>query len=154
MEVDIRIYLQKLKDFFKTDKEAFTDMFGHGEVDMEEFYKMVTDKATINLKKKGDPILSTNEMLEIITDLALKDISKEVNIKEFAEDISERTRYEVLIFPDEKETSIKIVSICNSETQNIEDIKEYVYKKYEGYKDGNGPFNTIKDRIDNSKNEK
>ena len=83
MEVDIRIYLQKLKDFFKTDKEAFTDMFGHGEVDMEEFYKMVTDKATINLKKKGDPTLSTNEMLEIITDLALKDISKEVNIKEF-----------------------------------------------------------------------
>jgi len=75
-------------------------------------------------------------------------------LKQFAEDISERTIYEVLIFPDEKETSIKIVSICNSETQNIEDIKEYVYKKYEGYKDGNGPFNTIKDRIDNSKNEK
>ena len=38
-------------------------MFGHGEIDMEEFYKMVADKATINIKKNGDPILSTTEML-------------------------------------------------------------------------------------------
>jgi hypothetical protein len=83
MEVDIHIYLQKLKDFFATDKEAFRDMFGHGEIDMEEFYKMVADKATINIKKNGDPILSTTEMLEIVTDLALKDIAKEINVKEF-----------------------------------------------------------------------
>lgn len=85
MDVDIRIYLQRLKDFFKNDKEAFRDMFGHGEVDMEEFYKMVADKATINVEKNGDPMLSTTEMLEIVTDLALKDISEEINIKKFIE---------------------------------------------------------------------
>ena len=83
MEVDIHIYLQKLKDFFKTDKEAFRDMFGSGDVDMEDFYKMVADKATINIKKNGDPTLSTNEMLEIVTDLALKDIAKEIDVKKF-----------------------------------------------------------------------
>ena len=83
MDVDIQIYLQKLKDFFNTDKEAFRDMFGHGKIDMEEFYKMVADKATINVKKNGDPMLSSTEMLEIVTDLAIQDISKELNVEEF-----------------------------------------------------------------------
>ena len=83
MDVDLHIYLQKLKDFFETDKEAFRDMFGQGEVDMKEFYKMVTDKATINLKKNGEPMLSSTEMLEIITDLALKDIREEIELDNF-----------------------------------------------------------------------
>ena len=83
MELDVQLYVKKLKDFFNSDEEARRDMFGHGEVDMDEFYKMVADKATINIKKNGDPILSTTEMLEIVTDLALKDIAKEINVKEF-----------------------------------------------------------------------
>ena len=83
MDVDIRIYLQKLKDFFNTDKEAFRDMFGHGKIDMEEFYRMVADKAPINIKKNGDPMLSSTEMLEIVTDLVIQDISKEIKVEEF-----------------------------------------------------------------------
>ena len=83
MDVDLQIYLQKLKDFFNTDKEAFRDMFGHGKIDMDRFYKMVANKATINIKKNGDPMLSSVEILEIVTDLAFKDIAKEVNIEKF-----------------------------------------------------------------------
>ena len=85
MEVDIQIYVKRLKDFFDTDEEARRDMFGMGNIDMDEFYKMVADKATINVEKNGDPMLSTTEMLEIVTDLALKDISEEINIKKFIE---------------------------------------------------------------------
>ncbi len=83
MEVDIQIYLQKLKEFFKTDKEAFRDMFGYGKIDIDEFYKMVAKKATINFKKNGDPMLSSTEMLEIVTDLAIQDITQEINVGEF-----------------------------------------------------------------------
>ena len=83
MEVDIQIYVKRLKDFFDADEEARRDMFGNGHVDMDEFYRMVAEKATINAKKNGDPMLSSTEMLEIVTDLALKDIEKEINVKEF-----------------------------------------------------------------------
>ena len=83
MDVDIKIYLKKLKDFFNNDEEARLDMFGHSEVDMDEFYTMVTQKAILNRKNNGDPILSPNEMLEIVTDLALKDIESEIEIKHF-----------------------------------------------------------------------
>jgi len=58
-------------------------MFGHTQVDMEEFFKMVAEQATINNEKNGDPMLSGTEMLEIVTDLALKDVEKELDIKQF-----------------------------------------------------------------------
>ncbi len=32
MEVDIQIYVKRLKDFFDTDEEARRDMFGNGQV--------------------------------------------------------------------------------------------------------------------------
>jgi hypothetical protein len=83
MDIDIEIYLKKLKDFFSRDEEARKDMFGHSEIDMDEFYMRVAEKAEINNKKKGDPILSPSEMLEIITDLALRDISAEIEVEHF-----------------------------------------------------------------------
>jgi len=83
MDVDIEIYLKKLKDFFNNDKEARIDMFGQSEIDMDKFYLMVADKATINNKKNGHPILSPTEMLEIVTDLALSDIEGEIEVKNF-----------------------------------------------------------------------
>jgi len=81
MDVNIHIYLKKLKDFFNSDKEAYNDIFGKEKVDMDEFYKMVAEKATINIKKNGDHILSGNEMLAIIADLAFKEISKEMQLE-------------------------------------------------------------------------
>mgnify|MGYP003114587899 CR=1 FL=1 len=83
MDVNIHIYLKKLKDFFNNDKEAYNDMFGVEKVDMVEFYKMVTKKATSNVKKNGDPMLSGEEMLEIITNLAFKEIKEEIEIQNF-----------------------------------------------------------------------
>ena len=83
MEVNIHIYLKKLRDFFENDKEAREDMCGHTQVDMEEVFKMVAEQATINNEKNGDPMLSGTEMLEIVTDLALKDVEKELDIKQF-----------------------------------------------------------------------
>jgi len=83
MEVDIQIYLKRLKDFFESDEEARRDMFGNSTIDMKLFYKMVADKATINAKKNGDPMLSGDEMLEIVTDLAFNEIQEELNIVDY-----------------------------------------------------------------------
>ena len=76
MDVDIQLYLKRIKDFFDGDLEARRDMFGQQEIDMNEFYVMVTKKATINSKKNGDPMLSGDEMLEIVADLALRGITE------------------------------------------------------------------------------
>ena len=83
MNIDIEIYLKRLKDFFKSDKEARMDMFGNSEIDMDAFYLMVAERATINSKKPGDPVLSPTQMMEIVTDLAFRDIEKEVEINQY-----------------------------------------------------------------------
>ena len=85
MDVDIRIYVQRLKDFFDNDEDARRDMFGAKQLDLDKFYLMVTKKATSNFKEKGDPILSSMELLEIVADIAMEDAAKELNIQELIE---------------------------------------------------------------------
>jgi len=83
MNIDVEIYLKKLKHFFNSDEEARRDMFGYSEIDMDKFYLMVAEKATFNSKKNGDPMLSGTELLEIVTDLAFTDIRNEIETQYF-----------------------------------------------------------------------
>ncbi len=53
------------------------------------------------------------------------------DVEKFALDISDKSGYEVLIFPEEDKTEIEIVSVCNSNFVEVEEIKNYIYKKYE-----------------------
>tara|TARA_R110002020_G_scaffold345305_1_gene559315 strand:+ start:326 stop:670 length:345 start_codon:yes stop_codon:yes gene_type:complete len=75
-------------------------------------------------------------------------------LKEFALDISERTNYEVLMFPDEEQTTVKIVSVCKADKIDLKDIKDYIYKKYEQTNLEDTPFSRIKDIIEKRNEEK
>jgi hypothetical protein len=69
-------------------------------------------------------------------------------LETFAVDLSNKTNYEVLVFPDEDITSVEIVSVCNTEILEIENIREYVYGKYEKKEDlNNTPYTKVKDFI-------
>tara|TARA_R110000824_G_scaffold55075_1_gene151869 strand:- start:49 stop:387 length:339 start_codon:yes stop_codon:yes gene_type:complete len=70
-------------------------------------------------------------------------------LKEWGEDISKQTGYEVLVFPDEKDTSVKIVSVYGTEMDTLENINEYIEKKDKPPRLKNTPFTTIKDIIKN-----
>ena len=75
-------------------------------------------------------------------------ISLSDKLKTFALDLSDKTNYEVLLFPDEEITSVEIVSVCNTNKLDIEDIREYVYGKYEKKEDLTGiPYTKVKDFI-------
>ena len=75
-------------------------------------------------------------------------------LEKFISDISEKSGYEVLTFPNEEETDIKVVSICESESIDISELKEYIYSKYKSKKLIDTPFTTIKDIIEKrNKNE-
>tara|TARA_R110000824_G_scaffold311062_1_gene498269 strand:+ start:395 stop:739 length:345 start_codon:yes stop_codon:yes gene_type:complete len=68
-------------------------------------------------------------------------------LEEFAGDISKKTGYEVLLFPDEEETSVKIISIFGTEIEKIKELREYIYEKYEKPNFTNIPFTSIKEII-------
>jgi len=80
MDIDIQIYVKKLKDFFKKDKEARKDMFGTNKVDMSKFYFMVAEQAVINHKKIGDPTLSPPQLMEIMAELVIRDVVEELDL--------------------------------------------------------------------------
>tara|TARA_R110002110_G_scaffold174162_1_gene377092 strand:- start:513 stop:839 length:327 start_codon:yes stop_codon:yes gene_type:complete len=82
MDIDIKIYVKKLKDFFNRDKDARADVFGETNVDMNQFYRMVTKQAILNHKERGDPTLSPIELMEIMADLALIDVTSELDIEQ------------------------------------------------------------------------
>ena len=66
-------------------------------------------------------------------------------LEEFALDVSKKTKYEVLIFPDEGVTEVKIVSVCNSEKIKLEELQNQIYSKEK--KPKNIPYTSIKDKL-------
>ena len=75
------------------------------------------------------------------------------NLEKFALDISEKTGYEVLMFPNEEETDLKLVSICGVKTKEIEELREYIFTKYKSQSLENTPFTKIRDIVKKNKNE-
>ena len=78
MNVDVLIYVNNLKDFFKKDKQAFKDMFGALDIDKELYFKRLEDIATQNFEEKGEPTLSTTQMWDIVKEL----VAHTANIKQ------------------------------------------------------------------------
>ena len=74
------------------------------------------------------------------------------NLKEFSERISKETGYTTLVFPNENETSAKIISIYESKSVDIETLKQYIYTKYDKDDLKDTPYTKIKDVV-NRKNE-
>ena len=71
MNVEIEIYVRKLREFFNTDKKAREDMFGGYKVDLNEFFKVVKKQAEINIGLHGDPTLTTKQMMDIMMTLTI-----------------------------------------------------------------------------------
>jgi 3-hydroxy-3-methylglutaryl CoA synthase len=69
MNVDVLIYVNNLKDFFKKDKQAFKDMFGALDIDKELYFKRLEEIANQNFEEKGEPTLSTIQMWDIVKEL-------------------------------------------------------------------------------------
>ena len=74
------------------------------------------------------------------------------NLKEFSERISKETGYTTLVFPNENETSAKIISIYESTSVDIDTLKQYIYTKYDKDDLKDTPYTKIKDVV-NRKNE-
>ena len=69
MNVDVLIYVNTLKEFFKKDKQAFKDMFGTLDIDKKLYFQRLTEIATYNLNNSGIPTLSTVQMFDIVKEL-------------------------------------------------------------------------------------
>lgn len=95
------------------------------------------------LLEKYEPILFITFSVEATRQL-------DGNLAETAEKIRVNTGYRVIIIPNEKETTAKILSVCKTEIVEIEKLMEYIYGKFEDSVDlQTTPFSKLKDRLKN-----
>ena len=92
------------------------------------------------LLEKYMPVMIVN--LSRKTTVTLSD-----KLQDFALDLSKKTGYEVLLFPDEDKTSVNIISVCNHKQVEIDNLREYVYGKYKKPEEEVIPYTKITDRI-------
>ena len=71
MNVEIEIYVRKLKEFFNTDEEARKDMFSGYDVNLDEFFKVVKKQAEVNVGLHGEPTLTAKQMMDIMVMLTI-----------------------------------------------------------------------------------
>jgi len=71
MNVEIEIYVRKLREFFNTDKKAREDMFGGYKVDLDKFFDVVKKQAEVNVGLYGDPTLTPQQMMDIMMMLTI-----------------------------------------------------------------------------------
>ena len=79
MNVEIEIYVRKLREFFNTDEQARKDMFSGYNVNLDEFFKVVRKQAEVNLGLDGDPTLNTKQKMDIKMMLTIG--HEEINMK-------------------------------------------------------------------------
>ena len=71
MNVEIEIYVRKLREFFNTDEQARKDMFSGYNVNLDEFFKVVKKQAEVNVGLHGEPTLTAKQMMDIMMMLTI-----------------------------------------------------------------------------------
>ena len=71
MNVEIEIYVRKLREFFNIDEQARKDMFSGYNVDLDVFFKMVRKRAEVNIGLYEDPTLTSKQMMDIMMMLTI-----------------------------------------------------------------------------------
>lgn len=71
--VDIDIYINQLIKFFETNPNDLMDMIG--ELDKDEFYTLLKERATLNYDKGDDITLTQDQIIDVVLKLKNKDIN-------------------------------------------------------------------------------
>jgi len=109
-------------------------------------YELMENKYT-TVKKMAKELALEDYKPVMILKLSKQSTITIGNLKEFTKRVTEETGYIVLVFPNENETSGKIISIYDSERVDIDVLKEYIYGKYGADELTDRPYTKIKDFI-------
>ena len=73
--VDIDIYINQLVRFFESNPNDLMDLIG--ELDKDEFYTLLKERATLNYDKGEDITLTQHQIIEVVVKLKKRDITNE-----------------------------------------------------------------------------
>jgi uncharacterized protein YecE (DUF72 family) len=89
--VDIEIYVSQLINFFENNPNDLIDLVGN--IQKEEFYQKLRQKCEENHKKGEDIVLTKNQIIDIVVELKIPDISENLNPKQVVEGFIQKTKF-------------------------------------------------------------
>ena len=89
--VDIEIYVSQLINFFESNPNDLIDLVGN--IQKEEFYQKLRQKCEENHKKGEDIVLTKNQIIDIVVELKIPEISENLNPKQVVEGFIQKTKF-------------------------------------------------------------
>jgi len=89
--VDIEIYVSQLINFFENNPNDLIDLVGN--IQKEEFYQKLRQKCEENHKKGEDIVLTKNQIIDIVVELKIPEISENLNPKQVVEGFIQKTKF-------------------------------------------------------------
>jgi uncharacterized protein YecE (DUF72 family) len=89
--VDIEIYVSQLINFFESNPNDLIDLVGN--IQKEEFYQKLRQKCEENHKKGEDIVLTKNQIIDIVVELKIPEISENLNPEQVVEGFIQKTKF-------------------------------------------------------------
>lgn len=89
--VDIEIYVSQLISFFENNPNDLMELIGN--LQKEEFYLMLRQKCEENHKKGEDIVLTKNQIIEIVVELKIPELTEKLNPKQVVEGFIQKTKF-------------------------------------------------------------
>ena len=83
--VDIEIYVSQLINFFESNPNDLIELIGN--LQKEEFYHKLREKCEENYKKGEDIVLTKNQIIDIVVELKIPELSDKLNPKKVKVDM-------------------------------------------------------------------
>jgi uncharacterized protein YecE (DUF72 family) len=89
--VDIEIYVSQLINFFESNPNDLIDLVG--KIQKEEFYLMLRQKCEENHKKGEDIVLTKNQIIDIVVELKIPELTEKLNPEQVVEGFIQKTKF-------------------------------------------------------------
>lgn len=83
MDVDVQIYLKRLRSFFENQKGDVERLMSTPGVDLDLLMEQIQLMATENYKELEDPTLTKNQILVAVNIVQNKTLKEDIDIDEF-----------------------------------------------------------------------
>lgn len=93
--IDCEVYVSQLITFF--DKNPNDLMLLIGDLQKEDFYKKLKEQCYKNAEESDDHIITKQQMIDIIIELKIPQLSKELNVENVIEGVVQKTKWGEII---------------------------------------------------------
>jgi cAMP phosphodiesterase len=93
--IDCEVYVSQLITFF--DKNPNDLMLLIGDLQKEDFYKKLKEQCYKNAEESDDHVITKQQMIDIIIELKIPQLSKELNVENVIEGVVQKTKWGEII---------------------------------------------------------